>query len=250
MRCSVQPLTYIFRIRQIKILCKLKCNFHFRLTLFYRCYSVVVVGRSCVRCLGTFYNVLLACQRLGSSFQPLLSILSRTMHNGIAIQSISVHSFYARESIDQICQLSHSSIQFHCIFIYILVAVHGPLSSSSLSEAPKEKKEQSDQKTRKLEIVTKNPSKHCQITCNFSSFLRFCFADLFFLHVIRLVMRASNGMRQHCCFSTIQKKTHRHRQQQPVPTVMFFNYLKRRKKTTTLSLHLTSHLKRPCLLTK
>lgn len=36
-RCCVQPLTYIFRIHQIKILCKSKCNFHFRLTLFRRC---------------------------------------------------------------------------------------------------------------------------------------------------------------------------------------------------------------------
>lgn len=88
MRCSVQPLTYIFRIRQIKILCKLKCNFHFRLTLFYRCYFVVVFRQ-------LFFSIRYADCRFPLS--AAFSMISRTMNNGIEIQSISVHSFYARE---------------------------------------------------------------------------------------------------------------------------------------------------------
>lgn len=138
-RVHSYPLTYIFRIRQIKILCKSECNFHFRLTLFYHCYIVVVIiivfyCAMCIFILGIcrrssfllsssssssslffFFFALLAISQC-SRFEPQRS---RTMaQRYIEIQSISAHSFYehTRKSIDQICQLSRSSIQFHCIY--------------------------------------------------------------------------------------------------------------------------------------
>lgn len=85
----VQPLTYIFRIRQIKILCKSKCNFHFRLTLFYRVILLFrllfffLLSRFC------FYFSLFSsfCCRFWSPLYIFFCCV-RTMHNGIEIQSI------------------------------------------------------------------------------------------------------------------------------------------------------------------
>lgn len=97
--CSAHTLTYIFRIRQIKILCKSKCNFHFRSTLFYRCYFV----------LSFAWLLIFAASAL------------RTMHNGIEIQSIRLFLLCAHRP-NQLVVAFFDSISLY--YIYILAA-HG-----------------------------------------------------------------------------------------------------------------------------
>lgn len=102
----------------------------------------------------------------------------------------------------------------------------------------KEKKPNISLYTRKLEIITgKKPSKHCQITCNFSSSLLFFFSCLL---VLLFFNRCPFNYTCTKCDAMTVLLLHT---QTKNPTVIFFNYLNRRKKDTSLSLHLKSRLK-------
>lgn len=66
-------------------------------------------------------------------------------------------------------------------------------------EKTKKKRKKLARQTRKLEIITKTPSKHCQITCNFSSF--FCCFVVFPFGSFNYACIECDATTQ-CCFST------------------------------------------------
>lgn len=93
------------------------------------------------------------------------------------IQSIRLYSFYAEPRPNLLVVAFFDSISLYYAYIFTYSLRARIIWFVSTERNKKKQNKNSAQQTRKLEIITKTPSKHCQITCNFSSF--FCYFVVF-----------------------------------------------------------------------
>lgn len=97
--------------------------------------------------------------------------------SSMGIQSIRLYSFYAEHRPNLLVVAFFDSISLYYTYIFTYSLRARIIWFVSTERNKKKQNKNSAQQTRKLEIITKTPSKHCQITCNFSSF--FCYFVVF-----------------------------------------------------------------------